>query len=123
MMAAKFHIDVVSEAERVMEKRVEFTVPEVVMGELERLAKRPGIQGRNARIALKLVSVRNIQTILTDERSNADKALIEASRHPNTIVATADLGLRRAIRNDQKPVIFLREKAKLELDGIEASYW
>lgn len=123
MLAAKFHVDVVSETERVLQRRVEFTVPNVVIAELERLAKGPGTAGRDARVALELISARKIRGIPSVERRNADKALIEASRHPNVIVATADLGLRRIIRDGQKPVIFFREKAKLELDGIEAGYW
>ena len=123
MMAAKFHIDVVSEAERVIQKRVEFAVPILVVTELERLAKSPGAQGRDARVALELISTRQIRSTLTVERSNTDRALIEVSRRPNLVVATADLHLRRTIRDDRRPVIFLREKAKLELDGIEAGYW
>ncbi len=123
MMAAKFHIDVVSEAERVVQKRVDFAVPELVVRELERLAKSPGPPGRDARVALELISTRQIHRMATAERSNADRALIEASKRPNLVVATADSDLRRTIRDDRKPVIFLREKAKLELDGIEPSYW
>ena len=123
MMAAKFHIDVVSEAERLIQKRIEFAVPDLVVDELKRLAKRPGTQGRDARVALELISARQIRSMATTERSSADRALIEASKHPNLVVATADLRLRRTIREDRKPVIFLREKAKLELDGIEAGYW
>ena len=123
MLAAKFHVDVVSEVERLLQRRIEFTVPDVVIGELERLAQSPGAQGRDARVGLELVSTRNIRLIRTGERSNADRALIEASGRPNVIVATTDLALRRIIREAGKPVIIFREKAKLELDGIEASYW
>ena len=123
MLAAKFHVDVVSQVERLLQRSVDFTVPDVVVGELERLAESPGTRGRDARVALELISTRHIRSIPTVERSNADRALIEASGHPNVIVATADLALRRIIRDDRKPVIIFREKAKLELDGIEASYW
>jgi rRNA-processing protein FCF1 len=123
MLAAKFHVDVVSETERLLQRKVEFTVPNVVIAELKRLAKGPGTAGRDARVALELVSSRRILCISTGEGRNADKALIEASRQPDIIVATADLSLRRIIRDGQKPVIFFREKAKLELNGIEAGYW
>ena len=123
MLAAKFHVDVISETEELLQRKIQFSVPDLVVGELERLAGGPGAPGRDARVALELISARKIHRISSVERSNADKALIEGSEHPNVIVATADMGLRRTIRNGGRPVIILREKAKLELDGIEPSYW
>ena len=123
MLAAKFHMDVVSETESLLQRKVDLTVLNPVVAELERLAKKPGMSGRDARVALELILTRKIRSLSSAERRNADKALIEASERPNVIVATADLALRRAIRTGQKPVIFFREKAKLELDGIEAAYW
>jgi len=123
MLAAKFHLDVVSEVERLLQRRVQFVVLDIVVAELERLAKSPGRSGRDARVGLELISVRHMHRVRSGEQSSADKALIKASRDPGMIVATADLGLRGAIRDAHKPVIFFREKAKLELDGIEPSYW
>ena len=123
MLAAKFHIDVISETERLLQKRIQFSVLDIIVGELEGLARRPGPAGRDARVALELISTRKIRRVLSGERSSADRALIEASGQPGMIVATADLDLRRSIRDRGKPVIIFREKAKLELDGIEPSYW
>jgi rRNA-processing protein FCF1 len=123
MLSAKFHLDVISEVETLLQRRVQFIVLDIVVAELERLAKSPSRSGRDARVALELISARHMHRISSAEQSSADKALIEASRNPGMIVATADLGLRRAIRDAHKPVIFFREKAKLELDGIEPSYW
>lgn len=123
MLAAKFHLDVVSEVERLLQRRVQFVVLDIVVAELERLARSPSRSGRDARVGLELISARQIHRVQSADQSSADKALIEASRDPNVIVATADLGLRSTIRDADKPVIFFREKAKLELDGIEPSYW
>jgi len=122
MLSAKFHLDILSEAEKLLQGRVQFAVPEAVLTELKRLARSLGAPGRDARVALKLIKERMIPNVSREE-PDADKALIEASRLPNAIVATADLELRRKIRSAGKPVILFREKAKLELEGIEASYW
>ena len=123
MLAAKFHLDVISETERLLQKRIQFSVLDVVVGELDGLARRPGPAGRDARVALELISTHKIRRVPSEGQSNADRALIEASAHPGIIVATADLDVRRTIRDRGKPVIIFREKAKLELDGIEPSYW
>ena len=122
MLSAKFHLDILSEAEKRLQGRVQFAVPKAVLTELKGLARSFGAPGRDARVALKLITERKIPYISAGE-SDADSALIEASRLPNVIVATADLELRRKIRSAGKPVILFREKAKLELEGIEASYW
>jgi rRNA-processing protein FCF1 len=123
MLAAKFHLDVISETERLLQRQIQFSVPDIVVGELEGLARRPGAAGRDARVALELISARKIRRVPSKEQSNADRALIEASGQPSVIVATADLDLRGMIRDRGKPVIIFREKAKLELDGIEPGYW
>jgi len=123
MLAAKFHIDIISETERLLQKRVQFSVLDIVVRELQRLARRPSGPGRDARVALELISARKIRHVRSEDQSSADNALLEASGQPGIIVATADLNLRRTIRDRGKPVIIFREKAKLELDGIEPSYW
>jgi rRNA-processing protein FCF1 len=122
MLSTKFHMDVMSETEKLLQGRVQFAVPAAVLTELKGLAQRSGASGRDARVALELIRRRMIHAVVSGEL-NADTALIEASSLPNVIIATADSALRRKIRGAGKPVIFLREKAKLELEGIEASYW
>jgi rRNA-processing protein FCF1 len=123
MLSAKFHTDVLSEAEALLGGRVGFAVPAPVLAELRKLSKRRGASGRDARIALNLIHERSIPCLSSSKGSQADQALIEASKLPKSIVATADLGLRRKVRSLGKPVILFREKAKLELEGIEAAYW
>ncbi len=123
MLSAKFHVDVVSKAEQLLQRRTEFAVPAAVVIELERLAKGVGAPGRDARVALAFIRKGKIRCVRSRTPSKADTALIEASQLPNVIVATADLDLRRKIRRAGKPVIFFREKAKLELEGIEPGYW
>jgi len=123
MLSAKFHVDIVSETEELLQGRAEFTVPAAAVRELERLARGRGAPGRDARVALALIRKGKIRCVPSREPLNADTALTEASQLPNVIVATADLELRRKIRSAGKPVIFFREKAKLELEGIEPGYW
>jgi rRNA-processing protein FCF1 len=123
MLSAKFHLDVLREAERLVQTKTHFFVPSIVVAELKQLAERSGAQGRDARVALELLRRCQISHAESGNAADADAALIQASQSPGAIVATADLPLRRKLRNAGRPVIFLREKAKLELEGIEAGYW
>ncbi|MGB9023603.1 MAG: PIN domain-containing protein [Candidatus Bathyarchaeia archaeon] len=123
MLSAKFHLDVLSEAESLLQRRIQFVVPSAVLEELRGLAHDRGAPGRDARVALKLVEGVKVRRLPSEGSSDADTILIEAAKLPNTIVATADSTIRKKLRAVDKPVIFLREKAKLELEGIEASYW
>ena len=121
MLSAKFHIDIISESERLLQHTVTFVVPAAVAGELKALSHDGGRSGRDARVALRLIDERKIRIVASDQ--GADDTLAKASQLQKVIVATADNQLRKKIRATKKPVIFFREKAKLELEGIEAGYW
>jgi rRNA-processing protein FCF1 len=123
MLSAKFHVDVISETEALLGGRVQFTVPEAVVTELRKLSQNLGAPGRDARTALNLIREKKIPCVASGKASHADGALIQAANSQSVIVATADSELRKKIRSAGKPVIFFREKAKLELEGIEAAYW
>ena len=123
MLSAKFHIDVISESERLLQQTVAFVVPAAVVSELKALSRDGGGSGRDARVALELIDGRNIRIVASDQDDDADNTLVKASQLQKVLVATADNQLRKKIRAAKKPVIFFREKAKLELEGIEAAYW
>ena len=123
MLSAKFHIDVISETERLLRQTVAFVVPAAIVRELKALSRDGGGSGRDARVALELIDGRNIRIVASDQDVDADNTLVKASQLQKVLVATADNQLRKKIRAAKKPVIFFREKAKLELEGIEAGYW
>ncbi len=123
MLSAKFHIDVISESEGLLQQTVTFVVPAAVVEELKALSRDGGGPGRDARVALDLIDERNIRIVSSDRHADADRVLFKASQLQRVMIATADHQLRKKIRAAKKPVIFFREKAKLELEGIEAGYW
>lgn len=123
MLSAKFHIDVISEAQGLLQQSVEFVVPASVLRELKALSCHAGNAGRDAKVALEMVNRPQIRIEISDQHLHADSVLAHASQLERVLVATADHELRKKIRAVRKPVIFLREKAKLELEGIEPGYW
>ena len=51
-----------------------------------------------------------------------DESIFEASKKIGDIVATNDRILRKRLRNINIPVIYLRGKSRLCLEGIESEY-
>lgn len=114
MIPGSFKIDIFEETARVLGSKFEILVPSPVLAELKRLAEHGSPRERSAaKVALDLV--RNA-TIIPAE-GKADDVLVELAEEKDVIVATTDSALRRRIREKGKPVIFLREKSHLVVDG------
>ncbi len=48
---------------------------------------------------------------------------MKASQKLGALVATTDIELRKKLRNINIPVVYLRDKSKLEVDGVEPAYF
>ena len=118
----QFGVDVFSEAETILEQRVEFVILDSVLEEINKLAETAkGSDKRAFRIALELaencrkVEVRNAHSEMT-----VDDQLIEYTSQAGGVLATNDKDLRARARARGLPVLLLRSKKRLALEG-EAS--
>ena len=115
MMAAQFNLDVVGQLQELI-PQFEYTVPSFIVKELENIHKRSRGKTRSAAsIALKIAAqeplrIKNIPQ-LQDEK--VDDALIRISR----VLCTNDRELRNKARKLKIPVIYLRQRKYLALDG------
>ncbi len=94
-------IDVIELIEDAMERKCEYYVPDKVLEELKHLAETSrGRRGAAARLALKYVQGRASPLNLGIDAPTADEAIKEfaASNPQEWIVATADHGMRRALK-------------------------
>lgn len=107
-------IDIFSELDRLLDKKYELVVPEVVIGELERLKKEGDSSERKAsRIALELADrAKKIKS-----ENPADEEILKLSQEKNCVVGTNDSNLRKKLRNKGIPVIYIRQKSHLDING------
>ncbi|GEM_PF-1410371 len=113
LMHLQERVDIFTEL-KLMLGEVELVVPEQVLGELERLGSRGGKTGRFARSALQLV--RDRCRVVRVEAESADEA-VERLAGEDTIICTNDKVLKERVRKRGSPVVFMRARSKLVLEG------
>jgi len=115
----QFKIDIFKELKKLLNKNFEFVLLSPVKRELERLAQEGSPKMRKtAAYALKLAE--NCIIFETDEKTagSADDAIIQTAREWNWPVFTNDRELRKRLRNINVPVIYVRQKSRLEVEGM-----
>ncbi len=110
-------IDIFQELKILLNRSFELVLLKPVQRELERLAKDGSPQMRKrASYALKLAEQCRMVNVEEDE-SPPDEAVLQAAARWNWPVFTNDRELRKKLRNINVPVIYVRQKSRLEIDG------
>jgi rRNA-processing protein FCF1 len=119
MIPTQFGLDIFSEAERVLEKSVEFVVLESVVAELERnIACASMTDSRAFKIALNLAKrCRVIKHERIKRDTPVDDLILDYASVANAVIATNDRELRKRAHSRRIPVLFLRGKKQLQLMG------
>jgi rRNA-processing protein FCF1 len=116
---AQFSVDIFTESERIVERRIEFVVLKSVIQELERkLEVAARTEKFKFRIALDFVE--RCTVVGLDEQTSSrpvDDQVLEYAQSVNGIVATNDKALREKSLEHGVPVLFMRGKKRLELKG------
>jgi len=114
MILGMFGVDVMSELDRLLQRRYSLVIPKPVVEELEKLAARGKPAERSAaRLGIALAKRGKV----VDAKGNADEAILTMA-YENCVVGTTDAELRRKLRRKGVPVTYLREKSHLALDGL-----
>jgi len=111
-------LDIFSETEKLLPGRVQFIVIRPIREEIERLSRRSSQLGRKAKFALKLLDKCRQVDDEIDLSESVDDALISYAKRRKVVVATTDMELRRKLRDINVPVIYLRGRSRLELEGF-----
>jgi rRNA-processing protein FCF1 len=116
---AQFSVDIFSETERVLERRVEFVVLRSVIGELERKLE-VAVRTEKFKFKIALDFVERCTIIDLDEPSTAkpvDDQILEYAHTIDGVIATNDRELRERALAQSIPVLYMRGKKRLELQG------
>jgi len=115
----QFKIDVFDELTRMLNRRFELILLSPVMRELKTLAEKGSPKMRkSAGFALKLAE--KCKTVEIDAPAPAlvDEVILKIAQKWGSPVLTNDKQLRRRLRDISVPVIYLRQKSHLEIDGM-----
>ncbi len=116
---AQFSVDIFAESERVVERRIEFVVLKSVIQELERKLQ-GAVRTEKFKFRIALDFVERCTVIGLDEITSAkpvDNQVLEYALSVNGIIATNDKELREKSLERGVPVLFMRGKKRLELQG------
>ena len=123
MVPFQFNLDVFQEIEFLLQKKVDFIVPSGVKSELTALSARGGEGAAEASLALQLASRCRVVEVALESNETVDDAIVKAAQKLGAFVATNDIELKSRLKLLKVPVVYLRDKSKLEVDGIEPAYF
>jgi rRNA-processing protein FCF1 len=115
----QFGVDIFSEAERVLERGVEFIILDTVVSEINAKLERAGKkETRMFKVALDLVERCKIVDVdISMKDSAVDDQLLEFAASVEGVLATNDRELRDRASERGIPILMLRGKKHLELEG------
>ncbi|HIP75082.1 MAG TPA: nucleotide-binding protein [Thermococcus paralvinellae] len=120
LVPGQFGVDIIGELNRILDVKFEVVVPNVVLDELnviERKAKGKDLMA--VRMAKKLIERFKVVEIGKFREKPADTQIYEfAVKNPNVVVCTNDKLLKKKLRERGIPVVYLRQKKILELEGV-----
>jgi rRNA-processing protein FCF1 len=106
LIPGKFRVDVFSELEAFGKPEL-YTI-DLVVNELERLAKGRGRDARHARLGIELIKERGVQ-VLRGCAGSADLELERLASERDFAVCTQDRALQKRLKNEGIVVVFLRQ--------------
>ncbi len=115
MVPFEFKVDIIDELNRIMPEKYEVLIPNLVVDELNKIARGIGKRAIAARSALEFV--KNFKKVNVEKRGSVDKSIIYFAKENNCILATQDKEMKRIARSLGVPTITMRQKKYLIYDG------
>jgi hypothetical protein len=113
MIPFQFGIDILAELDRILDRKYEIFVTRGVMQELEKLSRSKGARAKEAQGALSLIKALHV---LNSKGKSVDDVLVDMASK-DTIICTNDRILKEKIKKKGAPVIYLRQKSHLVIEG------
>ena len=116
MIPARFGVDILAELERLL-LNPRILVERHVLEELERLKERGEAEARKVCLAKTLVRDFSFLDEELNSGESIDDLIVRLSLSRGYIVGTTDTLLRKRLRAKGIPVVYLRQKSFLEIEG------
>lgn len=115
----EFKIDIFEGLKGLLGRNVEFVLLSPVKRELELLAGggSPKIR-REALFALQLAEKCKYVAVETNEKTTTDDVIVRVAKSWDSPVFTNDRQLKKRLRDISVPVIYVRQKSRLYIDGL-----
>jgi len=115
---AQFHIDIFEGLTKLLNQRFEAVLLSTTYNELLKMAEKGSPSRRKqASVALKLAEKCRVVDVAKNREETNDDVILRIAALWKSPVATNDRELRKKLRNRSIPVIYLRGKSHLELEG------
>lgn len=119
MLPFQFNVDISDEISRILEGGFKIYVPQEILNELNYLSIKAEKQKDRKTAKMALEYAKRFETIAGGD-GDADEAIVTLAGK-DTIICTNDKALKNKLREIHVPVIYLRSKSKLEIDGYGIS--
>lgn len=113
----KFKLDIFEELTKLLNQRFEPILLSSTKKELEGLVESTPKTGKQALLALKFAEKCRFVPVDKSLMERYDDVIVRVASKWKTPVATNDRELRKRLREKGVPVIFLRQKSRLEIEG------
>ncbi len=115
----EFKIDIYEELQRLLSRSFELILLSPVKRELETLAQKDSPKtSRNAKFALSFAEKCTYVKIQENPCEQTDDAIVRIAKSWNAPVFTNDKLLKRKLKDISAAVIYVREKSRLQIDGL-----
>jgi hypothetical protein len=112
-------IDIFEETKHLLNRNLDFILLSPVKHELELLADKDAPKTRReALYALKLAEKCRLVVVDNSEKLSTDDLIVKVSKAWNSPVFTNDRQLRKRLKDISVPVIYVRQKSRLDIDGL-----
>ena len=115
----QFKIDIFDCLEQLLKRKHELILLSPIKRELEAFAKKGSPKMRkNALYALKLAEKCKYFEVESPASELADDVIVKIAKEWKALVFTNDRQLKKRLRDISMPVIYVRQKSRLEIDGM-----
>ncbi len=115
----EFKIDIFQELRHLLNRNLDFILLSAVKAELELLARKESpTMRRQAIYALRLAEKCKYVPIDVSNKLTTDDVIVKIAKDWDSPVFTNDRTLKKRLRDISVPVIYVRQKSRLDIDGL-----